>query len=92
MIVTADHGRARRLRHSHGGGAPESSRVWLLAAGGALPVRRWSSPLGASCTSPTSRRRMRRLLGLADDLSAGAGVPLTEILSAGGTLVARRPR
>jgi phosphopentomutase/2,3-bisphosphoglycerate-independent phosphoglycerate mutase family metalloenzyme len=93
VLITADHGRAANFA-SHGGSAPESSRVWLLAAGGALSHRgvidaaRGQEKIARLADlAPT----MRRLLGLADDRSAGAGQPLGEIVSPAydGTLVAR---
>jgi hypothetical protein len=38
LFVTADHGRARDFA-SHGGGSPESSRVWLVASGPSIVAR-----------------------------------------------------
>lgn len=38
VFVTADHGRSREFKH-HGGGSPESARVWLFAAGPSIAAR-----------------------------------------------------
>ena len=38
VFVTADHGRARDFK-GHGGGAPESARVWLIASGPGIAAR-----------------------------------------------------
>jgi hypothetical protein len=38
VFVTADHGRAHDFK-GHGGGAPESARVWLIAGGPAVVAR-----------------------------------------------------
>lgn len=62
VFVTADHGRARDFR-SHGGFAPESSRVWLVAAGPRIKAR------GA----PGSPRE-RRLADVAPTIEAVLGV------------------
>jgi hypothetical protein len=48
VIVTTDHGRAASFS-GHGGDAPESARVWMFAAGGAVPA------LGFAETSRTMR-------------------------------------
>jgi hypothetical protein len=47
LIVTADHGRARDF-HGHGAYAPESARVWLIAAGSGVRAR-------GAVTSPRAR-------------------------------------
>lgn len=62
VFVTADHGRARDFR-SHGGFAPESSRVWLVAAGPRI------RPRGVS-RSP----RERHLADVAPTVEAVLGV------------------
>jgi hypothetical protein len=62
VFVTADHGRARDFRN-HGGFAPESSRVWLVAAGPRIKAR------GAS-RSP----RERRLADVAPTIEAVLGL------------------
>jgi len=38
LFVTADHGRARDFK-GHGGSAPESARVWLIATGPSIAAR-----------------------------------------------------
>jgi Metalloenzyme superfamily len=77
VLVTADHGRAANFS-SHGGGAPESSRVWLLAAGGAI------SPRGLVDASRVTRLAdiaptVRRMLGLRGDRSPESGAALAEL-------------
>jgi hypothetical protein len=62
VFVTADHGRAAEFK-GHGGWAPESARVWLVAAGPSITAR-------GSVTSPVERHladitpTMRAVLGL----------------------------
>lgn len=48
VLVTADHGRASDFR-DHGGGYPESQRVWLVAHGAGIEAR-------GAVASPTRRR------------------------------------
>ena len=78
VFVTADHGRSNEFS-GHGRGAPESSRVWLVAWGGAIDGR------GAISRSRVTRLAdvaptVRQLLGLPADPSAGAGTPISELL------------
>ena len=80
VIVTADHGRGRDFR-VHGRSFPESSRVWLVAAGAGIAARglAHSSRLHhLADVAPT----VRQLLGLPADTSAGAGAPLDELFVA----------
>jgi len=77
IIVTADHGRADGFRE-HGRAWPESSRIWLVAKGGAVPARGYVA-------SPVARRladvapTIRQLLGLPGVPAPGAGAPLGEL-------------
>ena len=78
IFVTADHGRSDDFR-THGGDSPESARVFLVAAGGDVPVR--------GLVSPTKKHRLadiaptiRSLLGLAQRSADGAGEPIEEIV------------
>ena len=77
VFVTCDHGRGANFR-DHGAAYPESSRVWLVASGGAM------LEIGA-VTSKTAHRladiapTVRALLGLPVDRSAGAGVAIREV-------------
>jgi hypothetical protein len=78
VLVTTDHGRAASFA-GHGGDAPESRRVWLFAAGGAVPA------LGFADGSRTTRLAdiaptVRSWMGLSADRSAGAGSPVAELL------------
>jgi Metalloenzyme superfamily len=78
ILVTCDHGRADDFQ-DHGAPWPESSRVWLVGAGGAIPAR------GEIDTSDKHRLAdiaptIRRLIGLSDDASPGAGEPIAELL------------
>jgi Type I phosphodiesterase / nucleotide pyrophosphatase len=78
VFVTCDHGRSDNFR-DHGAPWPESSRVWLVAFGGAIPARGFVT---------TERRHrladiaptVRKLLGLPGDLASGAGSPIAELL------------
>jgi len=82
VIVTTDHGRARSFA-GHGGGAPESARVWLVAAGGAIHAQGGGA---------LRRHRLTRLADLAPtlrawyhlppDTSARAGVPIEALVPA----------
>jgi hypothetical protein len=77
VFVTADHGRARDYRF-HGRRFPESSRVWLVAAGGTVAARGfvWSSrPHHLADLAPT----LRVLLGLPADTAPTAGAPIEEL-------------
>jgi arylsulfatase A-like enzyme len=76
--ITADHGRAEDFTH-HGRKSPESARVWLVAAGGAIPK------LGFVDAKDTRRLSdvapsLRVLLGLKTDDTSNAGHPLWEAL------------
>jgi hypothetical protein len=86
IVVTADHGRANDFV-SHGGGAPESSRVWLVAAGGAVaPQGRVAAArkVHLADIAPTARA----LLGLPPDVAANRGLPIAEIAGPPSTVVA----
>lgn len=79
VFVTADHGRADGFRE-HGRAWPESSRVWLVAKGGAVPARGYVA-------SPVARRladvapTIRHLLGLPGESAPDAGATLDELLA-----------
>ncbi len=79
IFVTCDHGRSDNFQ-DHGAPWPESSRVWLVASGGAIPARGF---IGCEQTrrladiAPT----VRRLLRLPADLSPGAGLAIDELLA-----------
>lgn len=77
FIVTTDHGRNAAFR-DHGGGWPESGRVWLVAKGGAV---------GRNGLVPSAGHRLadiaptiRALLGLPEDVGPLAGKPIRELL------------
>lgn len=79
VFVTCDHGRGTDFRH-HGRGWPESSRVWLVAAGGAIPARgvvQSRAPQRLRDIAPT----IRVLLGLPADGAAEAGAPIAELIA-----------
>ncbi len=87
VIVTADHGRADNFV-AHGA-APESSRVWLVAAGGAIAgggERAAAHTVRLADIAPT----VRQLLGLPADHSPGAGTAIRELLTPPPSLVAGR--
>lgn len=77
VFVTADHGRANDFR-SHGGHAPESSRVWLVGAGPRIRARGLSR-------SPHERRladiapTIATIIGIDTARMAGSGEVLTEL-------------
>lgn len=83
LIVTTDHGRGPRFA-GHGAIAPESARVWMVAAGAGIAARGYVE-------APTQRRladiapTLRRLVGLPEDTAPGAGSVLEELLSSGGS-------
>jgi hypothetical protein len=71
VFVTTDHGRSSTFR-DHGGYAPESGRVWLVASGGGVPetgcLRSFESHRLADI-APT----LRALMGFPADPEAAAG-------------------
>jgi arylsulfatase A-like enzyme len=77
LVVTADHGRASSFAE-HGAAWPESSRVWLVAAGDAVLAR-------GLVHSPTPRRladiapTVRAIAGL--DRGPSTGTVMTELFS-----------
>lgn len=76
IFVTTDHGRNAAFR-DHGGGWPESGRVWLVAKGGAVPRRGVSASSGHRLAdiAPT----IRALLGIRADSDPRAGHVISEI-------------
>jgi len=77
VFVTTDHGRSSSFR-DHGGFAPESGRVWLVASGGGVPETgpvRSFEPHRLADIAPT----MRALMGLAPDERVAAGRPILGI-------------
>jgi hypothetical protein len=91
LVITTDHGRSRHFR-GHGGDAPESARVWVIAAGGAVQARGFTQtmrPMHLADLAPT----MRVLLGMARPTASGGGVPIVELIAApaGSVFAARAP-
>jgi Type I phosphodiesterase / nucleotide pyrophosphatase len=77
VFVTCDHGRSANFR-DHGAAWPESSRVWLVAAGGGIPAVGPVTSLSnhhLADIAPT----VRALLGLPSDPSPRAGSPIVEL-------------
>jgi arylsulfatase A-like enzyme len=74
IVVTADHGRAGDFRDH--GKAPESARVWLIAAGGAIAPGVAHGEHRLRDIAPT----IRQLLDLPEDHSREAGAPIAEML------------
>lgn len=87
VFITADHGRSADFTN-HGDEA--SSRVWLLAAGGAVPTRGFVSAGGShhlADVAPT----IRALVGL--ERGAGStGTAVAELLPVGGPVGERTAR
>jgi hypothetical protein len=79
LLVTADHGRAADFRN-HGRSAPESGRVWLIAAGAGVTRTRPTScePRRLADIAPSIRSLMR----MPADRSADAGQPIAELVPA----------
>jgi hypothetical protein len=78
LFVTADHGRADSFVN-HGAQFPESSRVWLIAAGSALHGSGYvaaPTPRSLADLAPT----VRQISGLPRDADPAAGAPLDELL------------
>jgi phosphopentomutase/2,3-bisphosphoglycerate-independent phosphoglycerate mutase family metalloenzyme len=91
VIVTTDHGRAASFT-GHGGDAPESRRVWMFVAGGAVPALGFADTeriVRLADIAPT----IRRWMDLTPDGSAGAGRPLGELIpfDPNGPLLASAP-
>jgi len=78
VLVTCDHGRGSNFR-DHGAAWAESSRVWLVASGGGIPVR-------GPVESPVPHRladiapTIYALMGLPGDRSPRAGTAIAELL------------
>jgi hypothetical protein len=79
LLITADHGRSADFKN-HGRSAPESGRVWLIAAGGGVPKRRPPS-CGARRLADIAPS-IRALMHLPPDKAAGAGQPIADLLPA----------
>jgi hypothetical protein len=78
IFVTTDHGRSNAFR-DHGGFAPESGRVWLVASGAGIEEKglvRSEVPHRLADIAPT----MRVLLGMNADPRRDAGRAIEEIL------------
>jgi len=89
VIVTADHGRARDWRH-HGRQFPESSRVWLVAAGHGISARglvRSTRPHRLADVAPT----IRTLLELPVDAAQTSGSPIEELFAAPPSALTQAP-
>jgi hypothetical protein len=75
VIVTTDHGRANNFTY-HGATAPESGRVWLVAAGGDVRGRGLVAADRRHTLSDVAPT-VRALLGIGE----GAAPPIAEIVS-----------
>lgn len=78
VFVTVDHGRGKDFR-GHGSSYPESSRVWMFAAGPDIAARGLVASNGEhrlADVAPT----LRVLMGLDPDPSTHAGAPIRELL------------
>jgi hypothetical protein len=78
IFVTTDHGRSSSFR-DHGGFAPESGRVWMVASGAGIGDKglvRSEFPHRLADIAPT----MRVLLGMEGDRRRDAGRVMEEIL------------
>jgi arylsulfatase A-like enzyme len=79
VFVTTDHGRASSFR-DHGGYAPESGRVWLVASGGSIPE-----------TGPVRSFEPHRLADIAPTMRALMGLPIDERAAAGRAIEGLAP-
>jgi hypothetical protein len=80
VVVTCDHGRAEGFR-DHGWDVPESRRVWMVAAGGAVPALGYAGSEGArrlADIAPT----LETLLGMDAPATADRGTPIAAIRTA----------
>ena len=87
VFVTADHGRAANFRDH--GDAPESSGVWLVAAGAGIPRAgfvRTRALHRLADIAPT----LRALVHARADGSARAGRPIEELLAGAGLVATAR--
>jgi len=70
LFVTTDHGRGKRFA-GHGGNAPESARVWLVATGSGIRARGWVMAPRArhlADLAPT----VRQVAGLVPEATSGS--------------------
>jgi bisphosphoglycerate-independent phosphoglycerate mutase (AlkP superfamily) len=79
VLVTADHGRAANFRDH--GDAPESSGVWLVAAGAGVP-RVGFAHTGSRHRLADIAPTLRAILRLPADESPRRGRPIDELLAA----------
>jgi hypothetical protein len=89
VFITTDHGRARDYRF-HGRPYPESSRVWLVAAGSGVHARGMVRSLRShrlADVAPT----MRALFHRAPDEGPLSGAPIAELLADAPEEYAARP-
>jgi len=83
LFVTADHGRSHDFR-DHGAAHPESSRVWLVAAGSAIAARGLVAA-GREHHLADIAPTVRELFGLRADHHENAGVSLLGSIGAGAS-------
>ena len=88
LMVTTDHGRSYAFA-THGGGNPESARVWLVATGAGIQAR-GSTPSAVSRHLSDVGQTLRRMLGLPTVQTSSAGRVMTELFALSGTTVAAR--
>ncbi len=82
VLVTANHGRASNYR-DHGGGLPESARVWLFAVGEGLGARGFvdaAAPRHLADVAPTIRELVGLPAAAREEGEKPAGTPITELL------------
>lgn len=85
LFVTTDHGRAAEFIR-HGGDAPESARVWLVAAGHGIAAR----GLAATEAARTLVDLSQTIRHVGDLPPRGGGTPLVELLEDEAARVATR--
>lgn len=85
LFVTTDHGRAAEFIR-HGGDAPESARVWLVAAGHGIAAR----GLAAAEAARTLVDLSQTIRHVGNLPPRGGGTPLVELLEDEAARVATR--
>lgn len=92
VVVTTDHGRSKAF-HSHGVGAPESGRTFLVAFGDGI-AKKGETCLGRDVTTLDVAATVRTLIGLPRLEGKDVGRPIEAVLerSASASMIRRARR